>query len=196
MFFLLFFEPFAFVVDAAAGALACAAALAAAALSCFFDERDFFAAGALAAVDGVAVAGAGVAADGAGVALEVVGAGAGAGAGVAVAAGFAVPVFAFAPVGGVVEPPIVRPAASRWATDFAPRPFTRFARSSASLNGPFFARSSMIAFDFTGPRPFTDSSAAWSAVLTSTAAASAAVSESDSATTSISSFFSMAGAPF
>jgi len=64
------------------------------------------------------------------------------------------------PVGGSDEPPIVSPFCSRFVTDLAPRPLTRVARSSASLNGPFFVRSSMIAFDFTGPRPFTDSSAA------------------------------------
>ena len=67
---------------------------------------------------------------------------------------------AFAPVGGAVEPLIVRPAASRFTTDLLPIPFTRVARSSAFLNGPFLVLSSMIALAWTGPMPFTDSSAA------------------------------------
>jgi hypothetical protein len=103
-------------------------------------------------------------------------------------------VAAFVPVGGAEEPPIVRPACSRFATDFVPSPLTRVARSSASLNGPFFVRSSTIAFDFTGPKPFTDSSAVWSAVLTSTAANAAPI-DNVIASNSISSFFSMSCTP-
>lgn len=155
LFFAFFFE--ALVPDASAGALAAAAvagaeaaaASDAAALLFFFDFD---------ALVPDASAGAAVAA-GVVVAAAVVAAGAAAGAALvlAVLLDFAA---ALAPVGGVDEPLIVRPAASRLVTDLVPMPLTRVARSSASLNGPFLVRSSMIAFACTGPIPLTDSSAA------------------------------------
>jgi len=101
---------------------------------------------------------------------------------------------AFVPVGGADEPPMVSPACSRFVTDFVPSPFTRLARSSASLNGPFFVRSSMIAFDFTGPSPFTASREVWSAVFTSTAANATPI-DNARARHSINSFLSMTSAP-
>ena len=130
---LLFFDFFDFeavVSDAIAGADAAIAAGADAAASVllFFDFDAF-------APDAVF---AGVADAAGGVCAVVV-----AGAAVVV---FEVVAVGFAPVGGADEPLIVRPAASRFFTDFWPMPLTRLARSSASLNGPFFVRSSMIAF--------------------------------------------------
>jgi hypothetical protein len=49
----------------------------------------------------------------------------------------------------------------------SPTPFTRFWKSAQSLNSPL-ARSAMMVFDMAGPTPFTESSAAASALLTST----------------------------
>lgn len=154
---LLFFDFFAFAglpsdaaaAAAVAGAVVGAEAVAASeAAALLFFERFV-----LVAVlsDAAAVVVAGVLAAGVGVV---------AGAGVAAALLVDFVDAALAPVGAVDEPLMVRPAASRFVTDFVPIPLTRVARSSASLNGPFFARSSRIAFAWTGPMPFTDSSAA------------------------------------
>lgn len=144
---------------AAAGALPAATALAAAAaLSLLREARLALAglAGCEAALAAAAPVWAALAVVDAAGALEVdgvvaLGAGAGVPAWVLVArvAGW----LALAPVGGVEEPPIVRPAASRLATDFCPSPLTRLARSSALLNGPFLARSSMIALISPGRGP-------------------------------------------
>jgi hypothetical protein len=180
---LLFFDFFDFeavVSDAVAGAEAAVAAGADAAAASALLFFDFDALPPEAASAGAAGAGVcAVVAAGAGVDFDIVPAGALAG----------------APVGGADEPLIVRPAASRFFTDFCPMPLTRLARSSASLNGPFLVRSSMIALAWAGPMPLTDSSAAWSAELTSTAAAYPADSDRTSATNNINSFFNMAITP-
>src|SRR5260363_337961 len=47
--------------------------------------------------------------------------------------------------------PIVSPSSWSLAVDLAPKPFTRFAKSSAFLYGPCAARSWIIACAFTGP---------------------------------------------
>lgn len=152
LFFAFFFE--ALVPDASAGALAAAAVAGAeaaaasdAAALLFFFDFDALVPDASAGAAGAVVVAAVVAA----------GAAAGAALVLAVLLDFEA---ALAPVGGVDEPLIVRPAASRLVTDLVPMPLTRVARSSASLNGPFLVRSSMIAFACTGPIPLTDSSAA------------------------------------
>lgn len=141
---LLFFDFFvleAFVPDASAGALAAAVAAGAEAAAAWDTALlffDFLVADAAAGAAGVAMAG-------------VVAAGA---AVVAAAVDLAAVVLdvvldfvaALVPLGAADEPLMVRPAASRLVTDLVPMPFTRVARSSASLNGPFLVRSSMIAF--------------------------------------------------
>ena len=98
-----------------------------------------------------------------------------------VAAGFD----GFTPFGGVDAPPIVAvflemPDRLRAEALDAIREIVRV------LNGPFLVRSSMIAFDFTAET--LHGFERGSAVLTSTAAARPAASDSDSATNSISSF--------
>src|SRR5471032_925349 len=195
-FFLDFFDAFApLAPDAASAVVAAVGVLAAASALAFLpflplavDAASAVAAGVTAGVVAVVAAGdvaAVAAADDFTVDL------AGAAAPALVAAGV---LLAFVPVGGADEPPNVSPACSRFVTDFVPRPLTRLARSSASLNGPFFVRSSMIAFDFTGPSPFTASSEVWSAVFTSTAA-NAAPMDNARARHSINSFLSMTSAP-
>src|SRR5471030_1358262 len=62
-----------------------------------------------------------------------------------------------------------RPACYSLTALFSPMPFTRFSKSGQSLKSPFL-RSSRMAFDLTGPMPLTASSAAASALLTSTCA--------------------------
>lgn len=161
--FLLFFDFVALAPDAvpAAAALAVGVGVAAAAAAAVLagavpvDVAGFAGTvdmdGAAGVMDGAALLGAvagAVAVDGAAGAVEggadaAVVAGA---AGAVVFAAASVLFFGMAlPVGGTDEPLIVSPAASRLTTDFWPMPFTRAARSSASLNGPFFVRSSMIA---------------------------------------------------
>ncbi|MNT50816.1 hypothetical protein D3C72_1877530 [compost metagenome] len=61
-----------------------------------------------------------------------------------------------------------KPASDSFTELFGPMPFTRLSKSAQSLKAPPLARSSMMAFDVTGPMPLTLSSAAWSALLTST----------------------------
>lgn len=156
--FLLFFDFVALAPDAApaAAALAVGVGVAAAAAAVLagavpVDVAGFAGTvdmdGAAGVMDGAALLGA-VAVDGAAGTVEG-GADAAVVAGAAGAVVFAAAsVFFFGmalPVGGTDEPLIVSPAASRLTTDFWPMPFTRAARSSASLNGPFFVRSSMIA---------------------------------------------------
>ena len=142
-----FFDAFApLAPDAASAVVAAAGVLAAASALVFLpflpwvvDAASAVAAGVTAGVVAVVAAGevaAVAAADDFTVDL------AGAAAPALVAAGV---LLAFVPVGGADEPPIVSPACSRFVTDFVPRPFTRLARSSASLNGPFFVRSSIRA---------------------------------------------------
>src|ERR1700676_435963 len=181
-FFLEFFDALAPLAPDAASAVAVVAALElAAALALaflpFLPVVADAASGVIAGAVAVAAAGGGFIVDFAAAAL--------------VAAGV---LLAFVPVGGADEPPMVSPACSRFVTDFVPSPFTRLARSSASLNGPFFVRSSMIAFDFTGPSPFTASREVWSAVFTSTAANATPI-DNARARHSINSFLSMTSAP-
>src|SRR5476649_999508 len=61
-----------------------------------------------------------------------------------------------------------KPASDSFTELFGPTPLTLLSKSAQSLKGPPLARSSTIAFDVTGPMPLTPSSAAWSALLTST----------------------------
>ena len=153
LFFAFFFDALA--PEASVGALAAAdvAAVAAGAASlAFFDDFEDFDAFAPEASAGAA---------GAAVAAVVAGVVSAAGAAFVVVDFAGADVVAdFAPVGGADEPLIVKPDASRFTTDLLPMPLTRAARSSAFLNGPFFVRSSMIAFACAGPMPLTDSSAA------------------------------------
>src|SRR6202790_3605757 len=189
-FFLDFFDALAPLAPDAASAVAVVAALelAAALALAFLPFLPVVADAASGVIAGaVAVAAAGGVAAGAavdGFIVDFAGA-------ALVAAGV---LLAFVPVGGADEPPMVSPACSRFVTDFVPSPFTRLARSSASLNGPFFVRSSMIAFDFTGPSPFTASREVWSAVFTSTAANATPI-DNARARHSINSFLSMTSAP-
>src|SRR5260363_81791 len=66
--------------------------------------------------------------------------------------------------------PIVSPSSWSLAVDLAPKPFTRFAKSSAFLYGPCAARSWIIACAFTGPMPLMQAIGSAVADLTITAA--------------------------
>src|SRR5260363_118375 len=66
--------------------------------------------------------------------------------------------------------PIVSPSSWSLAVDLAPKPFTRFAKSSAFLYGPCAALSWIIACAFTGPIPLIPVAASPVAELRCTAA--------------------------
>src|SRR5471032_2307239 len=61
-----------------------------------------------------------------------------------------------------------KPSSDSFTELFGPTPLTLLSKSAQSLKGPPLARSSTMAFEVTGPMPLTLSSAAWSALLTST----------------------------